>query len=158
MKILLILLTSLMTSLGAVSAVAQEDSEEGEVIVIAELNRAEVRQFIKEVQAEFYAVFNANNDDPKFNIECYEMTPTSSHIKQDVCEPKFMREARSRNANDHQVNNETLVNDKAIRAGQEQNYRELQERMEALTARNAQFRELASILTQLQARQAQLER
>jgi len=135
---------------------AQED--EGEVIVIADLNRSEVQGFIEEVQAQFYEIFNANNDDDRFDIVCYEATPTGSHIKREVCEPKFFVDARSANANSHRTGSDMLVNDATLRAEHSAEFEELQQRMEAMTTSNAQFRELASILTQLRARLAQLTR
>ncbi len=153
MKNLLLLLAALTPAF----AFAQNANEE-EVIVIAELNRAEVQGFIKEVQAQFYEIYNANNDDDRFDIECYEMTPTGSHIRQQVCEPKFFIDARSANANNHRTGSDNLVNDAALRADHAQDFEELQRRMEAMTTSNAQFREIASILTQLQTRLAQLNR
>ena len=110
MKNLLLLLAALTPAF----AFAQNANEE-EVIVIAELNRAEVQGFIKEVQAQFYEIYNANNDDDRFDIECYEMTPTGSHIRQQVCEPKFFIDARSANANNHRTGSDNLVNDAALR-------------------------------------------
>lgn len=145
----------LLVTMLSVQALAQDD---GEVIVIAELNRSEVQGFIEEVQAQFYEIFNANNEDNRYDIECYEATPTGSHIRREVCEPRFFIDARSENANNHRTGSENLLNDAALRAENSQEFEELQRKMEAMTAENAQFREIASILTQLQARLAQLNR
>jgi len=150
-------LVFLLFTLLSVQALAQ-NQDEGEVIVIAELNRSEVEGFIKEVQAQFYEIFNANNEDDRYDIECYDTTPTGSHIRRQVCEPKFFIDARSENANNHRTGSENLLNDTALRAENTQEFEELQRRMEAMTSENAQFREIASILTQLQARLAQLNR
>lgn len=150
MKKLIIMLAVFLPGL----VLAQDD--EGEVIVIADLTRAEVEDFIEEVQAQFYEIYNANNEDERFDIVCYDAVPTGSHIRQHVCEPKFFVDARSANANAHRTGSETLVNDNTLRAEHASDFEELQRRMEAMTTSNAQFREIASILTQLRARLAQL--
>ncbi|CAN0506421.1 unnamed protein product, partial [Discosporangium mesarthrocarpum] len=54
-------------------AVSAQD-DDGEVIVIAELNRAEVNQFIEEAEDQFYAIFNANVDDEDYRITCRRET------------------------------------------------------------------------------------
>ncbi len=146
----------LLALLTALPAVAQDNAEDGEVVVIAELNRAEVTQFIEEAEDQLYAIFNANNDDDRFDIECGDFTPTGSHIKQRVCEPRFMREARAENVTDSRFTDQTLLTDTGLRADQQANYEALQGKMEELTRNNAQFREIAGILQQLRARLAQL--
>lgn len=153
MKNLLVLLAALVPTIAAA-----QNSDNEEVIVIAELNRSEVVSFIEEVQAQFYQIFNANNDDDRYDVECYEMTPTGSHIRQEVCEPKFFIDARAANANNHRTGSDNLLNDSSLRADHASDFEELQSRMEAMTTSNAQFREIASILTQLRARLAQLNR
>ena len=151
MKTLLIMLTTLLPAL----AFAQDQEE---VIVIADLSRREVTQFIEEVQAQFYEIYNANNEDDRFDIVCYDATPTGSHIRKEICEPKFFVDARSQNANAHRTGDDVLLDDRALRANHVRDFEELQQRMEAMTTSNAQFREIASILTQLRARLAQLTR
>ena len=158
MKKLTNLVLSVMSLLPVLPALALAQDDEGEVIVIAELNRSEVNKFIEEVQAEFYAIYNANNDDDEFDIICYKATPTGSHISQEVCEPQFFFDARAENANNHYIGDDTLENDQALRAQHKSDFEELQRRMEAMTTSNAQFREIASILQQLRARLAQLTR
>ncbi|MCI5105985.1 MAG: hypothetical protein MRY76_04675 [Pseudomonadales bacterium] len=146
----------LLGLLSALPAFAQDNAEEGEVVVIGELNRAEVTQFIEEAEDQLYAIFNANNDDDRFDIECGDFTPTGSHIKRRVCEPRFMTEARAENVTDSRFTDQTLLTDTGLRADQQANYEELQEKMEELSRNNAQFREIAGILQQLRARLAQL--
>ncbi len=146
----------LLGLLSALPAVAQDNAEEGEVVVISELSRDEVTQFIEEAEDQLYAIFNANNDDDRFDIECGDFTPTGSHIKRRVCEPRFMRQARAENVTDSRFTDQTLLTDTGLRADQQANYDELQEKMEELTRNNAQFREIAGILQQLRARLGQL--
>lgn len=138
------------------AVVAQDD--EGEVIVIAELNRTEVRQFIEEAEDQFYAIFNANVDDEDYKIDCREETPVGSNISIRVCEPKFMNDARAENANTFRFNPGVAETDIAIRARLEPEYQRLQELMEELTQELPAFAQIASILAQLRARQAELTR
>ena len=130
--------------------------QEGEVIVIAELSRAEVDQFIEEAEEQFYAIFNANIDNDDYKITCRQETPTGSNIPIRVCEPAFMVEARADNANTFGFNAGVVVTDQALRAGLEPEYKRLQEAMEKMTRDNAQFAQIAGILTQLRARRQQL--
>jgi len=150
------LLRLIIPMLLAPMTLAQEPAEDEDVIVIAELNRAEVRQFIEEVEAEVYEIFNTHNDDDAFDIACRDETPTGSNISQQLCEPRFMTEARSKNANDHRLGIDDLLTPRGLRAELEAEFRQLTEKMEALAAENAQFREVVGILNALRARQAQL--
>lgn len=137
-------------------AVSAQD-DDGEVIVIAELNRAEVNQFIEEAEDQFYAIFNANVDDEDYRITCRRETPTGSNISVRVCEPKFMIDARAENANTIGFNAGVVEPEQAIRSALQPEYELLQEKMEAMTQSNPEFAQIASILSQLRARRAQLQ-
>ncbi len=147
------ILLALLLSLPGSPVLAQDD---GEVIVISELNRSEVRQFIEEAEDQFYAIFNANVDDDDYKITCRRMTPTGSNIPVRACEPEFMNKARADNMNRFQFNRGTELTDSALRAGLEPEYARLQEKMEQMTMEIPEFAQIASILTQLRARLAQL--
>ena len=135
-------------------SVAQDD--EGEVIVISELNRAEVAQFIEEAEDQFYEIFNTNVDDDDFKISCRRETPTGSNIPVRVCEPKFMVDARARNANTFGFNAGVVEADRSIRTAVEPQYQQLQQKMEQMTQEIPAFAQIASILAQLRARREQL--
>ena len=135
-------------------SLAQDD--EGEVIVISELNRAEVAQFIEEAEDQFYEIFNTNVDDDDFKISCRRETPTGSNIPVRVCEPKFMVDARARNANTFGFNAGVVEADRSIRTAVEPQYRQLQQRMEQMTQEIPAFAQIANILAQLRARREQL--
>ena len=149
------LLTVLLLMVPAMSTFAQD--EEGEVIVISELNRAEVRQFIEEAEDQFYEIFNANIDDEDYKITCSRHTPAGSNISIRVCEPKFMVDARAEDARNSQFNPGVVEGDRSIRASVEPQYVRLQEMMEQMTQEVPAFAQIASILTQLRARQEQLQ-
>lgn len=66
-----------------------------EIVVTPLMNRRDIRSLISKVQDEFIDRFNELNLDDDFDIECYKYSPTTSHIRKDVCEPKFLRKARA---------------------------------------------------------------
>ena len=148
------LLTAILFMLPALPLAAQD--EEGEVIVIAELSRAEVEEFIEEAEDQFYAIFNANIDDEDYMISCRKETPTGSNIPIRVCEPKFMVDARARNANTIGFNAGVVEADRAIRTSVEPKYQQLQAMMEQMTQDGPAVAQIAGILTQLRARREQL--
>lgn len=148
------LLLVLLIAYSGLYSLAQED--EGEVIVIAELNRAEVRQFIEEAEDQFYAIFNANVDEDDYKITCRKETPTGSNISVRVCEPEFMIRARADNMASFQFNRGTELTNSSIRATLEPEYRRLQAKMEEMTREIPEFAQIASILTQLRARRDEL--
>ena len=135
---------------------AQEN--EGEVIVIADLNREEVEQFIDEAESQFYAIFNSNIDDDDYKITCRQETPTGSNISERVCEPAFMIRARAENANTFGFNAGVVVPDKAILSSVQPQYERLQQMMEQMVSEVPEFAQIASILTQLRARRNELIR
>ncbi len=135
-------------------ALAQD--EEGEVIVISELNRSEVRQFIEEAEDQFYAIFNANIDDDDYKVTCGRITPTGSNIPVRSCEPEFMNRARADNMNRFQFNRGTEMTDRQLRESMAPEFERMQEIMEQMTRDVPEFAQIASILTQLRARLAQL--
>lgn len=150
------LLLSLVLIVPVLPVAAQD--EEGEVIVIAELNRAEVREFIEEAEDQFYAIFNANVDEDDYKISCSRETPAGTNIPVRVCEPEFMRRARADNQNAFQFNRGTELTNSALRAQLEPEYKRLQEKMEQMTQEIPEFAQIASILTQLRARLDELTR
>ena len=85
-----------LTALLCMPLLAQQQSsdsaeDEGEVIVIADLRLAEVRQFIEEVEEELYSAFNEYNDDDDFDVRCRKETPTGSNIPRRLCETGLLQ-------------------------------------------------------------------
>ena len=149
-----ILLAGLLCACHIQISHAQKDEEE--VIVISELNRAEVEQFIEEAEGQFYEIFNTNIEDDDFRIDCRRETPTGSNIPVRICEPKFMVDARARNANNFGFNAGAVEPDRAIRTSVEPQYEQLQQMMELMTQEVPAFAQIANILAQLRARREQL--
>ena len=141
-------------SLLSANATAQED---GEVIVISELNRSQVRREIKLVEQDLYSVFNESIDDEDMHIECYEIIPTGSHLKEQICEPRFMTEARAQNANDSQFGITTQLAQNSLVEQHKAELDALQKKMEEMTKENPTVAQIANILGQLRARLKQLD-
>ena len=135
---------------------SQAQDEEGEVILISELNRTDVEQFIEEAEDQFYEIFNTNIEDDDFKITCRRETPTGSNIPVRAWEPKFMGDARARNANNFGFNAGVVEADRSIRTAVEPQYQQLQQMMEQMTQEIPAFAQIASILGQLRARREQL--
>jgi len=148
------LLLALLLLLPAMPAIAQDD--EGEVIVIAELNRSEVRQFIEEAEDQLYTIFNANIDEDDYKVTCGRITPTGSNIPVRACEPEFMNKARADNMNRFQFNRGTELTDSELRQSMAPEFERMQEMMEQMAREVPEFAQIASILTQLRARLAEL--
>ena len=151
-----------LTALLCMPLLAQQQSsdsaeDEGEVIVIADLRLAEVRQFIEEVEEELYSAFNEYNDDDDFDVRCRKETPTGSNIPRRICEPVFSQKSRASNVNDSFLGADVLLSEENVRAKNAPQLRELSEKMQEAAAANPNIAELANILRQLQARQAQLQ-
>lgn len=152
MKILVFLL-----GLTCCLPLAAQDNEEGEVVVIADLSRAEVVQFIEEVEEDLYRIFNANNDDDAYDIFCNNIVPTGSNRPVRSCEPKFLTDARARNVNDSQFGADTLLTDSALRRTMQSEFEELERKMEAMVTEQPRFAETFGILDALRRRLAEID-
>jgi hypothetical protein len=143
----LTILTVTLTVLGFLSVPAA--AAEQEQIIIDDLSPAELREQIEIVQKEFYRVFNARNEDDKFDIICHRYIPTGTNISQEACEPQFVIDARSENANEWQFGNDVLLEQDELLAELQSQFAELTEKMNAVAVENDYFRELNQVLGML---------
>ena len=148
------LFLALLLLVPGLTIVAEEEG--GEVIVISELSRPEVREFIEEAEDQFYEIFNANIDDEDYKITCCRQTPTGTNIPIRVCEPQFMLRARADNQSTFQFNRGAELTNEALRASLQPEFDRLQAKMEEMTQEIPEFAQIASILSQLRARLAEL--
>ena len=151
----LLLATALSVTMHA--TLAQDDVSEGEAIIIEDLSRAELRAEIKKIETEFYRVFNASIDEKRLEVHCTNYTPTMSHIKQWVCEPKFLGDARNENAGNWQTTNDVLQSPEEIRAGMTAEFEQLTTAMNTVLQEVPYFRELNSILRMMRSRLSEIE-
>lgn len=139
-----------------------------EVIVTPNVTRADLRQLIIQVEEDFFAKFNELNIDEDYDVTCYKYTPTMSHITKRVCEPWFMIRARGLNASEvtfglasgsgstgsgfNSAQRATFaMPPETMRREMSDDYEVLQEKMEAFTKSNIEFRSIAEALLELKA-------
>ena len=147
-------IAALAAALTAASvAYAQED---GEVIQIADLTRAEVTSYIREAEDQMYAIYNEHNIDDSFDIVCRKEKPTGSNISVRICEPKFYIEV---NLDKNRTDGEDLRDFQrgfAARSLVAPEYEKLEDDMKRVASEVPAMREIMQILSQLKARQKQL--
>ena len=71
-----------------------------EVIVRPRVNRAHLRDLIQKVEQDFFDRFNELNPDDFYDIDCYRVKPTGTHLTGRICEPEFHTYFRSENASE----------------------------------------------------------
>jgi len=118
-------------------------------IVIEDLTRSQLRVQIKRIEIEFYRVFNASLEDENLAIVCYEHVPTSSNIKQDVCEAQFLLDKRAQNVNDSRFGIDALLSPRSLQLDLAEEYEALTAAMTKLSQESEYFRELSGILSAL---------
>ncbi len=143
----LAMLASLCSVLGCFSGFST--AAEQDQIVIEDLTPAQLREQIEIVQAEFYRVFNAMNDDDDFDIICNRYMPTGSNIHRDACEPKFVIDKRADNVNQSRFGNDILMDHDALMASLRTQFEELTRKMNAIAAESQYFSELNRVLSML---------
>lgn len=154
-SILIISTIYLLTT--SISSTAGEKKQGEELIIISELSRSEVNSLIVEAEDQMYEVFNANNENDMNDILCSKVKSTGSNISKRVCEPNFLVNARTNNRTDLKDSFALSETQWAINGSLKEEYKELQSEMEKLSKNNQQFREISVILSQLNARKAELD-
>ena len=71
-----------------------------EIQVLGSRTLYSIRMEIVDEENKIFAMFNELNSDDDFDILCDKIAPTGSHIRQRVCEPRFVTETRARMAQD----------------------------------------------------------
>ena len=71
-----------------------------EIQVLGSRTLYSIRMEIVDEENKIFSMFNELNSDDDFDILCDNIAPTGSHIKQRVCEPRFVTETRARMAQD----------------------------------------------------------
>lgn len=128
-----------------------------EVIVTPDVTRRDLRRLMIEVENDLFQRFNELNLDDDYDIICERRRPTMSHIKRRTCEPKFLIRVRSENASEFaQALNSRyqgwLFSPSTLKREVSGNFEILQEKMEALTTQDYEFRSMAESLLELRSR------
>ena len=71
-----------------------------EIQVLGSRTLYSIRMEIVDEENKIFSMFNELNSDDDFDILCDNIAPTGSHIRQRVCEPRFVTETRARMAQD----------------------------------------------------------
>ena len=72
-----------------------------EIQVLGTRTLYSIRMEIVDEENKIFSMFNELNSDDRFDIFCDNIAPTGSHIKQRVCEPRFVTDMRARMAQDY---------------------------------------------------------
>ena len=72
-----------------------------EIQVLGTRTLYSIRMEIVDEENKIFSMFNELNSDDRFDILCDNIAPTGSHIKQRVCEPRFVTDMRARMAQDY---------------------------------------------------------
>ena len=53
---------------------------------------------IRNTESDANELFNAFNSNDQYDLTCYQHVPTGSRLRQRICEPQFLKDARRRDA------------------------------------------------------------
>ena len=89
-------------SLNTSSSIPQaSDRPIEEIQVLGTRTLYSIRMEIVDEENKIFSMFNELNSDDRFDILCDNIAPTGSHIKQRVCEPRFVTETRAQMTQDY---------------------------------------------------------
>lgn len=136
------------------------DSLPAEIVVTPLMNRRYLRSLISQVEEDFVERFNELNLDEKYDIDCYQYSATSTHIRKEICEPIFFRRARSNDASLAAFNMTQVTTvfhlesiqiqtDRGLRQRLGQEYVVLQEKIAGLTNSDEALKTLVKNLNEL---------
>ena len=106
---------------------------------------------IVDEENKIFSMFNELNSDDKFDIFCDNIAPTGSHIKQRVCEPRFVTETRAQMTQDYMRGIGVLVESSALMAETALEREELEKEHLRVAAEYPEYLELLAELTNLRA-------
>lgn len=135
---------------------ASTGNRDGEQVVIDDLSRSELRAEISKIQDEFIRVFNAVVEDDRYKIHCENYLPVGTHIPQYLCEPNFVRNARTENAIDWRDDIGILLTPMSLRSDLSIEYEQLADTMLKEMKDYRYLRELYQVLAMLSSRTDEL--
>ena len=128
-----------------------------EIIITPQITVGDLNGLIQQVTEDFIARFNELNIDDDYDIECYDYTPTMSHIRKRICEPAFLIEARADNSKEYV---DTLINggagflfsSKQLVKDKDREYETLQQKFDEFTRSDKDLRGIGLVLGALKER------
>ena len=130
--------------------------EDGEVIQIADLSRAELTKYIEEAEDQLFATYNEHNISDAFDIICRKERPTGSNIPVRACEPNFVTRVNLDKNRTDDKDLQNLQGGFAIQSLLSEDYKALDADMKRVTSEVPAMQEIYQILSQLIARREQL--
>ena len=130
--------------------------EDGEVIQIADLSRAELTNYIEEAEDQLFATYNKHNISDEFDILCRKERPTGSNIPVRACEPNFATHVNLEKNRTDGKDLQNLQGGFAVQSLLTEDYEALEADMKRVTSEVPAMQEISRILAQLRARREQL--
>ena len=133
------------------SSTRNSDRPIEEIQILGSRTLYSIRMEIVDEENKIFSMFNELNSDNDFDILCDNIVPTGSHIRQRVCEPRFVTETRARMAQDFMLGIGLLneSSDLGVETSLQQD--ELEKEHLRIAAEHPEYREMLTKLMNLRA-------
>ena len=137
-------------SLNTTSSIPQaSDRPIEEIQVLGTRTLYSIRMEIVDEENKIFSMFNELNSDDKFDILCDNIAPTGSHIKQRVCEPRFVTETRAQMTQDYVRGIGMLVGSSDLEVETAMEREELEKEHLRIAVEHPEYLEMLTELTNL---------
>ena len=139
-------------SLNTTSSIPQvSDRPIEEIQVLGTRTLYSIRMEIVDEENKIFSMFNELNSDDRFDILCDNIAPTGSHIKQRVCEPRFVTETRAQMTQDYVRGIGMLVGSSDLEVETAMEREELEKEHLRIAVEYPEYLEMLTELTNLRA-------
>jgi len=137
-------------SLNTSSSISQaSDRPIEEIQVLGTRTLYSIRMEIVDEENKIFSMFNELNSDDRFDILCDNIAPTGSHIKQRVCEPRFVTETRAQMTQDYVRGIGMLVGSSDLEVETAMEREELEKEHLRIAVEHPEYLEMLTELTNL---------
>ena len=137
-------------SLNIISGIPQASGRPIEEIqVLGTRTLYSIRMEIVDEENKIFSMFNELNSDDRFDILCDNIAPTGSHIKQRVCEPRFVTETRAQMTQDYVRGIGMLVGSSDLEVETAMEREELEKEHLRIAVEHPEYLEMLTELTNL---------
>mgnify|MGYP001230297646 FL=1 len=137
-------------SLNITSGIPQaSDRPIEEIQVLGTRTLYSIRMEIVDEENKIFSMFNELNSDDRFDILCDNIAPTGSHIKQRVCEPRFVTETRAQMTQDYVRGIGMLVGSSDLEVETAMEREELEKEHLRIAVEHPEYLEMLTELTNL---------
>ena len=137
-------------SLNTTSSIPQaSDRPIEEIQVLGTRTLHSIRMEIVDEENKIFSMFNELNSDDRFDILCDNIAPTGSHIKQRVCEPRFVTETRAQMTQDYVRGIGMLVGSSDLEVETAMEREELEKEHLRIAVEHPEYLEMLTELTNL---------